>query len=66
MRKVRGAKALSDYLDSIGCPMSRSTIQTLQRTNSIPFSKPSPRVLIFDLDEIDTWLGSDCEEVQAQ
>lgn len=66
MRKVRGARALSDYLASIGCPMSRSTIQSLQRTNSIPFRKPSPRVLIFDLDEIDQWLGTDCEEGQAQ
>jgi hypothetical protein len=61
-RKIRGAKKLSEYLSSIDCPMSPATIFRLMRTHDIPFRKPSPRVLIFDLDEIDAWLGSDYEK----
>lgn len=57
MRKVRGVQAVSEYLDSINCPMSASTIQRLMRTKSIPFSRPSPRIVIFDLNEIDSWIG---------
>ncbi|MBP3038098.1 hypothetical protein J9303_01065 [Bacillaceae bacterium Marseille-Q3522] len=57
MRKIRGSQRLSEYLSSINCPISRTTIQELMKTNNIPFHKPSPRVLIFDLDEIDAWLG---------
>ncbi|HHY72666.1 MAG TPA: AlpA family phage regulatory protein [Bacillus bacterium] len=58
MRKVRGAKKVSSYLDSIGCPVSESTIFRLMRTNDIPFSRPAPRIVIFDLDEIDKWIGT--------
>lgn len=57
MRKVRGAKKLVDYLESIQCPMSESTIFRLMRTKDIPFSRPSPRVVIFDLDDIDMWIS---------
>lgn len=56
MRNVRGAKALSDYLKSIGAPMSESTIFNLLKKNKIPYSRPSPRILIFNLDEIDKWI----------
>jgi hypothetical protein len=66
MRKVRGAKKLSQYLDSINCPMSEGSIYNLVRNKLIPCHHPSPQYLIFDLDEIDIWLGSDCEEGQAQ
>ena len=59
MRKVRGAKALSEYLKEVGCAMSESTIFSLMRTEDIPFSKPAPRILLFDLDDIDKWLGGD-------
>lgn len=59
MRNVRGAKALSKYLESIGVPMSESTIFSLLRQNKIPHQRPSPRILIFNLDRIDEWLGVD-------
>lgn len=57
MRKVRGVKKLCAYLESIQCPISESTIFRLMRTKDIPFSRPSPRVLIFDLDDIDAWIS---------
>ncbi len=63
MRKVRGVKALVDYLNTIQCPMSESTIYRLVRVKAIPFRRPSPQVLIFDLNKIDHWLSSDYEEV---
>lgn len=56
MRKVRGYKAVIEYLTLINCPMSMSTVQRLVRTNEIPHSRPAPRVLIFNLDKIDQWL----------
>lgn len=56
MRLVRGAKALSEYLVSQNCPMSESTIYRLIRTKSIPFRRPSPNILVFDLSAIDRWL----------
>ncbi len=61
MRLVRGAKALSEYLKSQNCPMSESTIYRLIRTKQIPFRRPSPSILIFDLDAIDKWLMHDNE-----
>jgi hypothetical protein len=33
------------------------------KTKDIPFSRPAPHVLIFDLDEIDAWLGTSCEGI---
>jgi len=56
MRNVRVAKALSEYLDSIGIPMSVSTIFSLLRQNKIPHRRPTPRILVFNLDVIDEWL----------
>lgn len=56
MRNVRGAKALSEYLHSIGAPISESTIFGLLRQNKIPHQRPSPRILIFNLDRIDEWI----------
>ncbi|RSL32637.1 AlpA family phage regulatory protein [Salibacterium salarium] len=56
MRKVRGVKKVSQYLESINCPMSESTIHRSMREGGIPYKKPTPRIVIFDLDEIDTWL----------
>jgi hypothetical protein len=56
MRKVRGAKALAKYLESIGCPISVATIFVLLRENRIPHIRPSNRILIFDLNAIDKWL----------
>lgn len=56
MRKVRGAKALAAYLEETGTPMSESTIFRLLRANKIPHIRPSDRILIFDLDAIDSWL----------
>lgn len=56
MRKIRGYEKLINYLASIGCPMSLSTIQRLVRQNDIPYSRPAPRVIIFDLNKIDEWI----------
>ena len=56
MRNVRGAEALSEYLHSIGAPMSAATIFKLLRENRIPHQRPSNRILIFNLDVIDQWL----------
>lgn len=56
VRRVRGAKNLSVYLESVGCPMSESLIYTLMRRQEIPFIKPSERILLFDLDAIDKWI----------
>lgn len=56
MRMVRGVKSLLDYLSSINCPMSESTIYRLVKTKSIPFRRPSPGLLLFNLDAIDKWL----------
>lgn len=62
MRKVRGVKALSDYLKSINCDMSETTIYRLLQTKNIPHRRPSPGILIFDLDKIDRWLSVEEEE----
>lgn len=56
MRRVRGTKALVDYLEETGTPMSESTIYRLLRTKKIPHIRPSNRILVFDLDAIDAWL----------
>jgi hypothetical protein len=62
VRKVRGAKALSEYLKSINCEMSETTIYRLLKKKSIPCRRPSPGILIFDLDVIDRWLLIDDEQ----
>lgn len=59
MRKIRGIEKLVEYLDSIDCPISRATMYRLMKTNSIPVIRPAPRVIIFDLDEIDKWLSGE-------
>lgn len=66
MRNVRGARALSEYLESIGAPMSESTIFALLRQNRIPHQRPSNRILIFNLDKIDRWIMGDLEEAKNQ
>lgn len=66
MRRIRGAKALSNYLKSINCDMSESTIYRLLRTKDIPHRRPSQGILIFDLDAIDQWLSCEGEEVAAK
>lgn len=57
MRNVRGAKALSEYLNKVGTPISESTIYRLLRESKIPHRRPSDRILIFNLDVIDEWIG---------
>ncbi|MFJ8065841.1 helix-turn-helix transcriptional regulator [Psychrobacillus sp. NPDC096426] len=59
MRRIRTVTSLLEYLDSINCPMSRSTVNKLIRTNEMPYIRVSERVLIFDLDAIDNWLSID-------
>lgn len=63
MRLVRGAKALSEYLASINCEMSESTIYRLVKQDNIPYRRPAPGILIFDLNAIDKWLS--CEDVEV-
>lgn len=62
MRRVHGTKALVEYLASIGCPMSESTIYRLLREKRIPPIRPSEHILLFDLDVIDRWLTVDESE----
>lgn len=57
MRNVRGVKSLVDYLSEIGAPMSEATIYNLMREGKIPHQRPSPRVLIFNLNRIDEWIN---------
>ncbi|WP_313894916.1 helix-turn-helix domain-containing protein [Psychrobacillus sp.] len=59
MRKIRGVKNLVDYLKSIDCPISESTLYRLVRKKEIPFNRPSPGVLLFDLNKIDEWLSGE-------
>ncbi|MGN4127227.1 hypothetical protein ACMGD3_19785 [Lysinibacillus sphaericus] len=59
MRKIRGVEALVEYLKSINCPMSEATIYRLVKRREIPFNRPSPRVLLFNLDKIDLWLDGE-------
>lgn len=59
MRKVRGIQNLIDYLASNNIPISKYTIEQALRRKSIPASRPTPRVLIFDLDEIDAWISGE-------
>lgn len=63
MRLVRGAKALSDYLISINCEISIATIYRLVKQENIPFKRPAPGILVFDLNAIDSWLC--CEDVET-
>jgi len=37
--------------------MSESTIYRLVKRGDIPFKRPAPGILIFDLDAIDRWLS---------
>lgn len=62
MRRMRGVKNLVRYLESIGAPMSESTVYRLLRVKKIPHLRPSPGILIFDLDAIDNWLTIDENE----
>jgi len=59
MRKIRGVKALVEYLKLINCPIGETTIYKLLRENKIPVVKPAPRIIIFDLDDIDKWLSGE-------
>ncbi|WP_077705026.1 helix-turn-helix transcriptional regulator [Virgibacillus dokdonensis] len=63
MRLVRGVKSLVKYLDSINCSMSESTIYRLIKQNNIPFKRPAPGILVFDLNAIDKWLMAEEHEV---
>lgn len=57
MRVVRGVKSLTKYLESVNCSMSEATIYRLVKQDNIPFRRPSPGILIFNLDQIDNWLA---------
>lgn len=45
--------------------MSESTLNRLIKTKNIPCRRPSPGILIFDLDVIDLWLSFEDEEQLA-
>jgi len=57
MRKVRGIQNLIDYLSTINIPISKYAIEDALRKKAIPCARPTPRILIFDLDEIDSWVS---------
>lgn len=61
MRKVRGIQSLIDYLASINIPISKYAIEDALRKKAIPCARPTPRILIFDLDEIDSWISGEGE-----
>lgn len=63
MRLIRGANNLAEYLKSINCEMSVATLYRLVKQNNIPFKRPAPGILIFDLNAIDSWLS--CEDVDS-
>lgn len=56
MRLVKGVKALSEYLKTINCGISESTIYRLVKQDMIPYKRPAPGIIVFDLDAIDSWL----------
>lgn len=56
MRTVRGVKAVVEYLASVDCPIGKSTVDKLIRTEEIPHMRFSERIIVFDLDKIDEWL----------
>ncbi len=43
--------------------MSESTIYRLIKQNNIPFKRPAPGILVFDLNAIDKWLMAEEHEV---
>lgn len=61
MRKVRGIQKLIDYLATINIPISKYAIEDALRKKAIPCARPTPRILIFDLDEIDSWISGEGE-----
>lgn len=63
MRLVRGAVNLSKYLTSINCDMSVATIYRLVKQDNIPYKRPAPGILVFDLNAIDRWLSYEDVEV---
>lgn len=65
MRKIRGVHKLAEYLKSIDCPISTATINRLLKEKRIPHSRPTDRVIIYDLDEIDEWLGVGTKEERS-
>lgn len=66
MRKVRTVDKLLEYLRSIDCPIGRSTVSKLIREKKIPHIRIAERVLIFDLDDIDTWLEGSPESSEKE
>lgn len=65
MRRVRTIDKLLEYLDSVGCPIGKSTISKLIKEEKIPHIRIADRILIFDLDDIDNWLGGTMQENKA-
>ena len=64
LRRVRGVDKLIIYLESVGCPIGKTTIYKLLKQKDIPCIRPSERVLLFDLDAIDGWLSIEEEETK--
>jgi len=59
---TRGVKNLTEYLTTVNCTMSESTIYRLIKRKSIPFRRPSPGLLLFNLDAIDEWLTGEIND----
>ena len=56
MRRVIGVNSLLQYLESVQCPMTEEKVNELIAGKQIPHSRPLNRLLLFDLDHIDSWL----------
>lgn len=62
MRMVRGLDNLTNYLKENNMQMGKSTIYSLIKQGKLPHSKPSPRVLLFDLDKIDKYMRGELND----
>lgn len=60
-KKVFNFEELVEYTG-----LSRSYLYKLTASGTIPFSKPSGKVLFFDKDRIDQWLLENANETNAE
>ncbi|MEC5422074.1 helix-turn-helix domain-containing protein [Virgibacillus sp. C22-A2] len=56
MRNIRGVEKLEQYLIENEVPIGQTTLYKLVREKEIPHIRISSRVLVFNLDSIDSWL----------
>jgi excisionase family DNA binding protein len=64
MSKLIGVQAVTEYLKNTPVAVSKSTVYRLVRMNRIPYSRPTPQIILFDTDKLNAWING--EEDQAQ